>query len=347
MPRRMIILTDGYTHPGSAKTAVCVIRYRLDEVAAVFDRQWAGRSAQDVLGVGPDVPVVDSLDAVADANTLLLGTAPAGGKLPPHWRPIILDAIARGMDIVSGLHDFLRDDREFVEAARRRGVRLIDLRANDEHDVATREGIRPDCLRIHTMANAPSIGKMVAGVEVVEGLRRRGVDAKFVATGQTGILVEGDGCPVDRVISDFVAGAAEKLVRANQHHEVIVVEGQGALSDFRYSGVTLSLLHGCQPDGIILVCQLGREFLDDGGRFPIVPIERLRPFIEEAANLVHPCRSIGVAVNGRGFPDDQVAAECERLEASLGLPTCDVLRHGPEKLVQAVLNLQQEKRNHR
>jgi len=339
MSRRMIVLTEGYTNARAAKTAVCAMRYRPEEVLAIFDRQLAGQSAVEVLGVGKGVPIVGSLDAVEGANTLLLGTAPVGGRLPDSWRPIVLAAIARGMDVISGLHDFLNADAQFAEAARRRGVRLVDLRANDEHDVATREGIRPDCLRILTMANASSCGKMVASVEVVAGLKRRGVDAKFVATGQTGILIEGDGCPVDRVVSDFINGAAENLVRANQHHDVMVIEGQGALSDFRYSAVTMGLLHGSQPHGVILVNQMGRDFLDGRRRFPVVPIERLRPFIEMAANMVHPCKSIGVAVNGGGFSDAQVAAECQRLEELLELPACDVIRHGPEKLVDAVLKL--------
>ena len=342
MARRMIILTEGFTNPRAAKTAVCVIRYCPEQVAALFDRQLVGQSAEDVLGVGRDVTVVDSLDAVEGANTLLLGTAPVGGRLPDAWRPVILEAIARGFDVVSGLHDFLKDDPEFAEAARNSGVRLVDLRDSDEHDVATQDGIRPECLRILTMANATSCGKMVTSVELAAGLKRAGVDAKFVATGQTGILIEGDGCPIDRVISDFVAGAAENLVRANQHHDVIVVEGQGALSDFRYSAVTLGLLHGSRPDGIILGTQMGRDYLDDSERFPVVPIDQLRPFIETAANFAHPCRSIGVAVNGRDFSDDEVAAECERLEDLLGLPACDVIRHGPEKLVQAVVDLRRE-----
>lgn len=342
MTRRIIILTEGFTSPRWAKTAICMIRYRPDQVLAVFDRQLAGQSAQTALGVGADVPIVDSLDAAKDANTLLLGTAPAGGRMPTAWRPLILEALERGLDVVSGLHDFLTDDPEFVEAARWRGARLIDLRANDEHDVATRKGIRPDCLRILTMANAPSCGKMVASVELAEGLKRVGVDAKFVATGQTGMLVEGDGCAVDRIIADFVAGAAENLVRANQRHDVLVIEGQGALNDFRYSGVTLSLLHGSQPQGIILVCQMGRALLDEGSGLPAIPLDQLRPLAETAANLVHPCRSIGVAVNGRGHPDEDVAAECRRLETLLDLPACDVIRHGPEKLVKATMDLKRD-----
>ena len=203
--------------------------------------------------------MVGSLADAPQADTLLIGIAPPGGKIPPHWRPIVLEAIARGLNVVSGLHEFLNDDAEFRAAAAQHGVRLVDLRDNDEHDVASGEAFRKGCLRIHTVANDCSCGKMVAAVEVAEGLRRAGIDAAFVATGQTGIMVAGSGCAVDRVISDFVSGAAEKLVLANQHHEVVVVEGQGSLFHPRYSGVTLGLLHGLMPDGLIVCYEMGRK----------------------------------------------------------------------------------------
>jgi len=342
VPPRIIILTDGYTDSHTAKTGICLIRYKPEEVVAVLDRGAAGRTCQEVLGVGGEIPVVGSLAEAPEANTLLVGIAPAGGKIPHHWRPIVLEAIARDLDVISGLHDFLNDDPEFFRAAGEHGVRLIDLRYNNEHDVANREGIRQGCLRIHTVANDCSCGKMLAAFEVVRGLKRAGVDARFVATGQTGILIEGDGCPVDRVISDFVSGAAEKLVLANQRHQVIVVEGQGSLYHPRYSGVTLSLLHGIMPDGLILCYEMGRKAIRGMENIPFAPLEEVRDFYEAAANIMHPCKVIGVAVNGCRFSDEEVAAQCESVGGKLGLPACDVLRHGPGGLVDAVVELKQK-----
>ena len=335
-PRRMVILVDGYTDTSTAKTAICVIRYRAEEVVAVLDRGGAGKTSGQLLGVGGAIPVVGSLAEAPAANTLLLGIAPPGGKIPAHWRPVVLDALGRGMTVVSGLHEFLADDPEFAQAAARRGAALVDLRRNDEHDVAHRRGIRAGCLRIQTVANDCSSGKMVAAVEVAQGLQKAGVDAAFVATGQTGILVAGGGCPIDRVISDFVAGAAEKLVLANQHHEVIVVEGQGSLFHPRYSGVTLSLLHGTMPNGLIACYEMGRKAVFGMHEVPLPPLRKLIDFYEAAANIMHPCRVIGVAVNGIKFFDAEVDAECTRVEDELHLPACDVLRHGPGKLVEAV-----------
>jgi uncharacterized NAD-dependent epimerase/dehydratase family protein len=338
-PRRMTILTDGYSDAHTAKTAICLIRYRPEEVVAVLDRQSAGKTAQEVFGVGGSIPCVGALADAPEANTLLIGIAPPGGKIPPHWRPIILEAIARKMTVVSGLHEFLRDDPEFRQAAEQHGTQLIDVRDNDERDVAHRVGIREGCLRIHTIANDCSCGKMVTSVEVARGLTRAGVDAAFVATGQTGILVAGSGCPIDRVISDFVNGAAERLVLANQHHQAIVVEGQGSLFHPRYSCVTYGLLHGLMPDGLILCYEMGREVVFGMASVPLPPLEKVIEFYEAAANLMHPCRVIGVAVNGQKYADTEVAAECERVERRLGLPACDVIRHGPDRLVEAVVKL--------
>lgn len=335
-PRRMVILTDGYCDSHAAKTAICVLRYRPDEVVAVLDAQSAGKTAGEVLGVGGSIPVVGRLTDARDANTLVIGIAPPGGKLPPAWDPIVLDAIRRRMTVVSGLHDLLRNNAQFVAVAEEYGAKLVDLRDSDESDVVSGKPFLAGCLRIHTIANDCSVGKMVAAVELAEGLRLAGVDAQFVATGQTGMLVAGSGCAVDRVISDFVAGAAEKLVRANEDHEVVVVEGQGCLFHPRYSGVTLSLLHGIQPDGMVLVYEMGRTAIHGMEPRPLMPLRRTVEYYEETAFFLHPSRVIGVAVNGRRFGDADLDAECARVESELGLPTCDVIRHGPRKLVEAV-----------
>lgn len=338
----MIILTDGYNDWHTAKTAVCVIRYRPEQVVAVLDRKGAGKTCQEVLGLGGRIPVVGSVADAPEANSLLIGIAPPGGKIPKPWRPIVLEAIRRKLDVVSGLHDFLNDDPEFAQAAREHGVRLVDVRMTNERDVASREGMSEQCLRIQTIANDCSCGKMVAAVEIVEGLKRAGVDAKFVATGQTGILIEGDGCPVDRVICDFLNGAAERLVLSNQRHEVLVIEGQGSLFSPRYSCVTLGLLHGAMPDGLVACYEMGRTMIEGMEPYPLPSLERLIEYYEASANVMHPCRVIGVSINTRKFSDEEAAAECERVRREFGLPACDVIRHGPDELVQAVLELKRE-----
>ena len=172
MTRRMIILTEGNSNPHTAKTACCLIRYKREEVVAVLDSTQSGTTEQ-ALGVGADVPFVSSLEQAPDANTLLIGIAPPGGKIPESWRSVILDAIGRGMDVISGLHDFLGDDPEFSAAASRQGVTIRDVRRNDEKTIARRTGLREECLRIHTVGHDCSIGKIVTSVELTRALNER------------------------------------------------------------------------------------------------------------------------------------------------------------------------------
>ncbi|MCA9146555.1 MAG: DUF1611 domain-containing protein, partial [Planctomycetales bacterium] len=259
MSRKLVILTEGHTNPHTAKTASCIIRYRRDEVVALLDGTQAGKTTQELLAVGGDVPVVATLDEAAGANTLLLGIAPPGGKIPGPWRAIILDAISRGMNVLAGLHDFLTDDAEFVAAAEKHGVTLTDVRKNEERTIARRVGIRDDCLRVLTVGHDCSVGKMLTSVELTNALKARGHKAKFIATGQTGIMVEGDGCPIDRVISDFVSGSVEKMILQHQQNDILIVEGQGSLVHPSYSAVTLGLLHGSLPQAMIMCYEVGRH----------------------------------------------------------------------------------------
>jgi uncharacterized NAD-dependent epimerase/dehydratase family protein len=341
--RRIVILTDGRTNPVNAKTASCVIRYKADEVVALLDSTQAGKTSQELLGIGGAIPVVANLADAPRANTLLIGIAPSGGKLPPAWRITLLEAIERGMNLVSGLHDYLSHDTEIAAAAAKRGVDIHDVRKNSERDVANRKDLREDCLRIHTVGQDCSVGKMLASVEITLGLKNRGCDAKFVATGQTGIMIEGDGCPVDCVVSDFVNGAAEKLVLANQHHDILLIEGQGSLSHPRYSAVTLGLLHGCMPHGMILVYEAGRRTVMGMEYIPLTPLATIVEVNEAMARLANPTsRVIGVAMNSRLLDTNEAEAERERVRRELGVPVCDVIRHGPEELVDAVLALRRE-----
>lgn len=337
--RRLIILTEGHTEPITGKTAACVVRYRPQEVVALLDSTQAGKTAGELLETGGDIPVVAKLADAPGANTLMIGIAPSGGRIPPAWRAVILEAINRGMDVVSGLHEFLCDSPDFAAAAAKSGSKIVDVRKNDERDVSHRKGLREECLRIHTVGQDCSVGKMLVSVELANALKAAGHDAKFIATGQTGIMVEGDGVPIDRVIADFVAGAIEKQVLANQHHDFVVVEGQGSISHPKYSAVTLGLLHGCAPHGMILCYEAGRKQVYGMEYVDLKPLAELRKVYETVANLVSPSKMIGVAINSRRLSTAQAADERKRVSGELGLPACDVIRDGPDELVQAILQL--------
>jgi uncharacterized NAD-dependent epimerase/dehydratase family protein len=197
-------------------------------------------------------------------------------------------------------------------------------------------------LRIHTVGHDCSIGKMLVAVELTNALKAEGHDAKFIATGQTGIMVEGDGVPIDRVIADFVNGAIEKQVLAHQHHEILVIEGQGSLAHPKYSAVTLGLLHGCAPHGMIMCYEAGRTHHHGMEYVPLKPLGELIDVYETMANLISPSKVIGIAMNSHRLNADQAAAERERTRREFGLPVCDVIRDGPDELLQAIVQMKPE-----
>jgi len=341
---RIVLLTEGHGEPLAGKTASCLLRYRATDIVAILDSTQAGRTADDLFGTGGGIPVVATLDEAGPADELLIGIAPPGGRIPRTWRPVILAAIGRGMRIVSGLHEFLADDPEFVAAARDRGVELRDVRRNEERDVAKCQPFREECLRVLTIGQDISVGKMVTSVELARGLQGRGIDAKFIATGQTGIMIEGDGCPIDRVISDFVNGAVEKQVLANQHHDILVVEGQATITHPQYSGVSLGLLHGCDPHGMILVYEAGRPHHMGLPHIPLPALGRVIEAYEALAGFRGGGRVIGVALNSRRLSAAEADAERERVRREVGLPVADPIRHGSGELIDAVLALAARRR---
>jgi uncharacterized NAD-dependent epimerase/dehydratase family protein len=277
------------------------------------------------------------LDEVEKPDTLLIGVATAGGKIPPAWRDLCLDAVKRGMSIVSGMHQFLSDDAEIVTAAAEAGVTIHDVRKNNEKDVATRLDLNDDCFRILTIGQDCSVGKMLAALEISRGLERRGVDSKFVATGQTGIMVEGDGLPIDCVVSDFVNGACEKLVRQNLSREVMIVEGQATITHPRFSAVSLGLLHGTNPHAMIYVYEAGRETIRGMDYLPLPTHKSVIDAYEHMAAFGHPAKVIAIAMNSRKLSDAEATAERERMRAEFGLPVADPIRHGTDELADAVL----------
>jgi uncharacterized NAD-dependent epimerase/dehydratase family protein len=339
---RIALLTDGYSTPFLAKTAISLLRYRTSDIAAVLDEPSAGTTAQELLGAGGEIPVVAKLSDVEDADALYIGIAPPGGKLPEEWRPMIVEAIKRRIDVVSGLHDFLTDDDEYVLLAAQSGARLIDVRRNKHKSTASGYQFRKGCLRIHSVGHDCSVGKMVTTLEIQRGLSAAGHDAKFLASGQTGIMISGEGVPIDCVVADFVNGAAEQLVQQNEQHDFLLIEGQGSISHPAFSAVTLGLLHGCAPDGLVFCYEAGREQVKGLDEVDIPPLKDQMHVLESAANLRHPCRIIGIAVNTRNLTADETKAEIARAESTFDLPACDVYRQGADKLVQACLKLREE-----
>ncbi|WP_457620441.1 DUF1611 domain-containing protein [Methanopyrus sp.] len=272
-----IVLCHGVFDEPQGKTAHGLLRFgRVYDVVAVVDRELAGKTAQDV---DPDFPPVPILRSVGEAleklnpEVLLIGAAPPGGKLTSEWKGEIIKAVRAGLDVVSGLHEFLSEDPDIREAAEESGSRLIDVRKprKELFRVADGSARDVDATVVLTAGTDCAVGKMSAAIELVEHLREEGVEAAFLATGQTGIMIGAEeGVVVDRMPGDFMAGAVEELVvRLAEDHEVVVVEGQGALSHPAYSGVTLAILHGAWPDAVVLVHDPFRESRDGFPRFRV------------------------------------------------------------------------------
>ena len=204
---QIVVLTDGYSTPFVAKTAISLLRYRPSDIVAVLDQTATGQTSQQLLHAGGDIPVVGQLTDVVDADALYVGIAPPGGKLPEEWRPVICEALRRGMDVVSGLHDFLHHDGDYSQLASEYNCRLIDVRFNNHKSTAQGQPFRDGSVRIHSVGHDCSVGKMVTTLEVTRGLAEAGHDVKFLATGQTGIMISGAGVPIDCVVADFASEA--------------------------------------------------------------------------------------------------------------------------------------------
>ncbi len=342
MSRKIILLTEGFTNPHVAKTARNVIAYIPEEVTAVLDKFQKGKYAEELLNVGKDIPVIGSLDEASDADTLLIGVATPGGKIPSSYKMIILEAISRKMNIVSGLHQFLCDDEDISNSARLNNVEIIDIRKNTHREVAHRKNINESCLRIQTVGNDCSLGKMIVSIELHKELKRRGYSCNFAATGQTSIFIEGKGIPIDAVVGDYINGAAEKLVLQNQDADFLMIEGQGSLVHPRYSSVTLGLLHGAVPHGLIMCYEMGRENIVNMEGVKIPPMEKVLELYDKAANIMYPCKIIGFGLNSRKHSLAEAEKEIAKMKEKYGLPICDVVRHGPGELVEAVLSLKKE-----
>ena len=345
-PRRLVILTEGQFHPHDAKTAMGVIRYGRDEIVAILDSGMAGRNLSEFLP-DRDVPFVttlgEALDGPVRPDGLLIGIAPTGGKLPPAWRSILVAAIEAGLDIHSGLHEFVGDDPGLAGAAAASGARIIDYRRPpDRMETSVGRRHRPGSRVILTVGTDCAIGKMSVALELVAAARRAGDSAVMVPTGQTGMMIEGWGVAVDRVISDFTNGTVEWLVEQGEERgDWVLVEGQGSIDHPAYSAVTMGLIHGATPHAMILVHKPGLAE-HDFAHLPEAsfPIAELRPFIElheRIAGLVAPSAVVGLAVNTSLIADDDEARRTiEALAAETGLPADDPVRFGPDALWTAV-----------
>jgi uncharacterized NAD-dependent epimerase/dehydratase family protein len=335
--KRYLVLAEGRSQdPHYGKTARGVLRYGREPVVAILDSTHAGETYEGV-------PVVASVnDALCfNPTTALVGVATQGGRFPPAWRELLKASIGKGLDLENGLHEFVSEDDELVELARRHGVELRDLRKPPaDLNVPTGANLDVPATIALTVGSDCAIGKMTVSLELDRAARERGLASEFVPTGQTGIAIAGWGIAVDAVVSDFIAGAAEQLVVEGYErggHDVLWVEGQGSVVHPAYSGVTLGLIHGSVPHLYVLCHMAGTTEVEGYPGHPLPSLPELIELHERLALPARPALVACIALNTRFLAETAAREAVAQTEAETGLPTDDPVRFGPEKLLDAVV----------
>ena len=335
--KRYLILAEEFSHdPHYAKTARGVMRYRRDDVVAMLDSKRAGESEDGV-------PIVGTVDeALAfEPNTALVGVVTQGGRFPGDWQELLKSCVSHGLDLENGLHVRLRDIPGLTELAAEHGAELRDLREPPaDLSTATGENLEVDATIVLTVGSDCAIGKMTAICELDLESRRRGLKSVFVPTGQTGVAIAGWGISVDAVVSDFLAGAAERLVvEGGKRGDLLWVEGQGAILHPIYSGVTVGLMHGSAPHLYVLCHEVGRTIVEgDPTESPIPSLSELVDLHERMSLKLRPAKVAAIALNTSTVSDDEAREAIAAAEEETGLPADDPVRFGAERLLDAVLN---------
>jgi uncharacterized NAD-dependent epimerase/dehydratase family protein len=334
--KRYLVLAEGRSadeHYG--KTMFGVIRYGPHPVVAVVDSERAGASVEGV-------PVVASVeDGLAyHPDTALVGVAVAGGRVPPEWRAALRTALEAGLDVESGMHEFLGDDSELAALAREHGAEIRDYRRPPaDLSVPTGENLTHDASVVLTVGSDCAIGKKTVALELDRAARARGLRSVFVPTGQTGIMIAGWGIAVDAVVSDFLAGAGERLVvEGAARGDLLFVEGQGSLVHPQFSGVTLGLYHGTAPHALVLCHAAGATEIDGCPGHKIPPLPELIALHERLALPARPARVAVIALNTRRLGEERARAAIELAEEETGLPSDDPVRFGAGRTLDAILN---------
>jgi uncharacterized NAD-dependent epimerase/dehydratase family protein len=335
--KRYLILAEGRSDdPHYGKTARGVVAYGAEPVVAILDSTHGGETYNGI-------PVVATVDDALRFNptTALVGVATQGGRFPPAWRELLKSCIANGLDLENGLHEFVADDPELAELAARHRVELRDLRRPpSDLDVPTGENLQLDTRIVLTVGSDCAIGKMTVSLELDRAAREQGLASQFVPTGQTGIAIAGWGIAVDAVVSDFLAGATERLVLEGFRRggtDVLFVEGQGSIVHPAYSGVTMGLIHGSAPHLYVLCHLAGTTEIEGYPGHPLPSLTELVELHERLSLPARPAKVACIAMNTRFLGEEEARAAIEAAAAETGLPTDDPVRFRPEKLLEAVV----------
>jgi len=313
----------------AAKVAQGIKDWRPDNAVGQFRME----GCQADLGL-TDMTLEQGLEA--GAKTLVIGVANRGGKISQAWKKVLIAALEEGYDLASGLHNLLRDEADLVAVAQACGRELHDVRVPSvDYPIAT--GVKRIGKRCLAVGTDCSVGKMYTALAMDKVMKARGMKSTFRATGQTGILITGNGVPLDAVVADFMAGSVEWLTPDNDPDHWDMIEGQGSLFHVSYSGVTMALVHGGQPDALILSHEPTRTHMRGLPGYDLPSLETLRDTALGLARVANPaCQVVGISVNTQHMTQDEAESYLAEVEARMGLPAVDPFRQGADRLVDAL-----------
>lgn len=337
----VILLHDGIQGQ-NGKTGLSLLRYSQAEIVAVIDRQSAGKSLPELTKIPRNAPIVASVsEAIAfDPEILVIGIAPSGGALPEEWLGEIKTAVASGLSVVNGLHTPLANHPE-IQPLLRHTQWIWDVRQEPAGlTIASGKARTLSCQRVLTVGTDMGIGKMSTSLELNATAQRRGINSKFLATGQAGLMISGEGIALDAVRVDFAAGAVEQMVmQFGTTHDLLIIEGQGSLLH-PGSTATLPLLRGTQPTDLILVHRANQTHIRNHPNVlipPLLVVVQLYEMLAAVGGALQLARVAGIAMNT--FHLDEVAAReaIAQVEIETGLPCTDPVRFGANLLLDAVI----------
>ncbi len=330
IPQPYLLFLGDVTDPLSAKTARGIYQWRPQQCLGQL------RLTADTVSLGLQDMALAQAKALG-AKTLVLGTANAGGIIPPHWLAGIVDAINLGFNIASGMHQRLSDIPQVASAAKTAGVFLFDVRHFDGF-LKVGNGHKRSGKRLLTVGSDCSVGKMFTSLALEKAIRAQGESARFRATGQTGILIDGGGISIDAVVADFISGAVEAISPATQESGWDIIEGQGSLFNPSFAGVSLGLLHGAQADALVLCHEIGRTHIRN---LPHMPMPNISDVLEAnitAARLTNPeVKCVGISLNTSSIHVEDAKLLCQQWEVKYGVPVTDPVRFGIDNIAKNLL----------
>ena len=337
MPAYAILCPDAFDYILN-KTGNMLIRYRPQDVCCVIDPGKAGRTAQDVLGFGGEIPVVSNFKAATefDPNAMLIGSAPQGGFINEQYRKELKDAIQYGCDIYSGMHQFLNDDPEISVLAKKYSITINDLRRPPDPPHFSKGTWKNRKVKVLLIVGTDcNTGKMTTGWEITKRLKSRGKNVRFVGTGQTGIMLGGYGVPVDAVVADFMAGEIEHAIDTlGDQVDLVVVEGQGSLTNMYYAGVSLGLMHGSMPDYMVMTDEPGRTI--DVSNNQMASIGDVMKLHLALMKNFKQSQFLGINLLTLKMAEDLALKIIKKIDGKHQLPVTDLVRFGDGELIDRI-----------